>query len=157
MTDLDPHSKEILQQAIERFWETVPPAWNRIRNNVRGIATQNFDISVEQFHVLRHIRRGIGSVSELADKRQISRSAVSQSVDSLVEKNLITRTQSADDRRYVQLALTPAGEALLNTIFQKNRAWMMEEMEKAELSPDDICTLIQGMEVLKKAFNSSEA
>lgn len=157
MTDLDPHSKEILQQAIERFWETVPPAWNRIRNNVRGIATQNFDISVEQFHVLRHIRRGIGSVSELADKRQISRSAVSQSVDSLVEKNLITRTQSADDRRYVQLALTPAGETLLNTIFQKNRAWMMEEMEKAELSPDDICTLIQGMEVLKKAFNSSEA
>lgn len=157
MTNLNPHSKEMLQQAIERFWETIPPVWGRIKGNVRGIATQNFDISVEQFHVLRHIRRGIGSVSELADKRQISRSAVSQSVDSLVEKNLITRTQSADDRRYVQLALTPAGETLLNTIFQKNRAWMMEEMEKAELSPDDICTLIQGMEVLKKAFNSSEA
>lgn len=157
MTNLNPHSKEMLQQAIERFWETIPPVWGRIKGNVRGIATQNFDISVEQFHILRHIRRGIGSVSELADARQISRSAISQTVDLLVEKGLITRTQSADDRRYVRLALTPAGDELLNTIFQKNRAWMMEEMEKAELSPDDICTLIQGMEVLKKAFNSSEA
>src|SRR5512133_1874684 len=110
MTNLDSHSKEMLQQAIERFWETVPPVWGRIKGNVRGIATQNFDISVEQFHILRHIRKGIGSVSELADARQISRSAISQTVDLLFEKGLITRTQSTDDRRYVQLTLTPAGD-----------------------------------------------
>jgi DNA-binding MarR family transcriptional regulator len=74
--------------AIDRFWETVPPLWGTIRSHIRSAATGNFDISVEQFHILRHVRKGIGSISELATAKNISRPAVSQAVEALVKKGL---------------------------------------------------------------------
>src|SRR5512138_1689142 len=126
MTSFD----HLQERAIDRFWETVPPLWNFIRSHIRATATGSFDISVEQFHVLRHVRRGVCSVSELATAKNISRPAVSQAVDILVNKGLLTRVQSAQDRRYVELALTEAGDALLDTVFKETRGWMKERMHK---------------------------
>jgi len=148
ITDLK--TEELLYQAIERFWETIPPVWNTIKHNVRSTATDHFDISVEQFHILRHIRKGIVSVSDLAIERQISRPAISQAVDVLVDKGLIARGENAEDRRFVQLELTPTGNDLLNTVFEKNRAWMKEQM--ASLTQEEMNTLLQGLAVLKKTF-----
>ena len=59
-------TEQLIPAAIEAFWGTIPPVWNRIKGNVRSIAVENYDISVEQFHILRHIRKGLTSVSELA-------------------------------------------------------------------------------------------
>src|SRR5208283_1473662 len=92
-----------LQQAVDKLLETLPPVWDRIRSNLRSAATEKFGITLEQFHVLRHIRRGFQSVGDLADKKQISRSAISQSVEVLVAKDLVTRRQESDDRRCVLL------------------------------------------------------
>ena len=150
MDALEKTSIELLQVAIDRFWETVPPVWNTVRGNVRSIATECNEITLDQFHILRHIRRGRGSVSELAEIQQISRPAISQAVDILVDKGLVSRTTNADDRRYIRLELTPAGNELLNTIFKRNRGWMMEKM--AGLSPDEIDCIVHGLEVLKKTF-----
>ena len=57
---------ERLRQAVEAFWEHIPPLWQRIRAHIRQAAAEQFDLSVEQFHILRHIRRGQDTVSELA-------------------------------------------------------------------------------------------
>src|SRR5512143_1064364 len=113
---------------IDRFWETVPPLWNFVRSHIRATATTKFDITVEQFHVLRHVRRGIASMSELATAKNISRPAISQAVDLLVNKGLLTRVQSTQDRRYVELALTDEGNALLDTVFKETRGWMKQRM-----------------------------
>jgi DNA-binding MarR family transcriptional regulator len=147
-------SDEALQRTIERFWETIPPVWDRIRNNVRTIVANNFEISVEQFHILRYIRKGSGSVSELADAKHISRPAISQAVDILVEKGLITRQQNVEDRRYVQLELTQSGNKLLNAIFNENRAWMKEKL--APLSLEELNSILLSMEVLKKVFEQED-
>ncbi|MEI7988667.1 MAG: MarR family transcriptional regulator [Chloroflexota bacterium] len=147
-------SDEALQRTIERFWETIPPVWDRIRNNVRTIVANNFEISVEQFHILRYIRKGSGSVSELADAKHISRPAISQAVDILVEKGLITRQQNVEDRRYVQLELTQNGDTLLNAIFKENRAWMKEKL--APLSLEELNSILLSMEVLKKVFEQED-
>jgi DNA-binding MarR family transcriptional regulator len=141
---------EIRQRAIDRFWETIPPVWNRVKSNLRSIASENHEISVEQFHILRHIRRGINSVSELAEVKQISRSAISQAIEILVDKGLISRQQNAGDRRFVRLALTPAGDTLLSKIFQENRSWMVEKM--ATLEPQELDAIIAGLEALKVIF-----
>jgi DNA-binding MarR family transcriptional regulator len=135
-------------QAIDRFWETIPPLWNYVRSYIRTTATSNFDITVEQFHVLRHVRRGIASMSELADAKNISRPAISQAVDILVDKGLLTRAQSAQDRRYVDLALTDAGNHLLDTVFKETREWMKERMRA--LSANELETIAKAMEVMKK-------
>lgn len=142
--------KEMLQITIDRFWEAFPAVWTQIRENIRSIASEDFGISVEQFHVLRHIRKGIHSVSELAAAKRISRPAISQSVDALVEKGLITRRQSREDRRYVELDLTPEGTDMLNAIFEKNHSWLAEAME--DLTAEELECIAQAMKVLRKTF-----
>ena len=134
-------------QAIDRFWETVPPLWNSVRSHIRATATTQFDITVEQFHVLRHVRRGI-SMSELATAKSISRSAISQAVDILVNKGLLTRVQSTQDRRYVKLALTNEGNHLLDTVFNETREWMKERM--LTLTVQELTTIASAMEIMKK-------
>jgi DNA-binding MarR family transcriptional regulator len=143
-------TKDVLGQTIDRFWETFPAVWTQIRSNIRKIVTESFDISVEQFHILRHIRKGICSISDLATVKQISRPAISQSVDALVVKALITRRQSQEDRRYVELELTPEGINMLNAIFEKNHSWLREKM--AHVTAEDLDRILQAMTVLKKTF-----
>ena len=143
--------EELVPAAIEAFWATVPPVWNRIRGNVRETAVENYEISVEQFHILRHIRKGLTSVSEIAQVRQISRSAASQAVDVLVERGLICRLQNALDRRNIPLELTSSGNELLDTIWEKNRAWM--KLQMASLSVPELETLTSGLEILAKTFS----
>jgi DNA-binding MarR family transcriptional regulator len=141
---------QLRQRAVERFWETVPPLWFVVRNNVRTTAAEKFEISLEQFHILRHIRKGICSVSDLADARQISRPAVSQAVEALFEKGLVSRQQDVDDRRFVKLMLTPEGDDLLNKIFQQNRVWMEEKM--SSLDDGELKRIIEALETLKDMF-----
>lgn len=142
-------SSDLLRdQAIDRFWETIPPLWNLVRSHIRATATGNFDITVEQFHVLRHVRRGIASMSDLAAAKNISRPAISQTVDTLVRKGLLTRVQSAQDRRVVDLALTEEGIALLDAVFEATREWMKERM--SGMSAEELETIAKAMTMMKK-------
>ncbi len=142
---------ELLQQTIDRFWESVPPTWNRIRTNVRGIASERFGVTVEQFHILRHIRKGVASVSELAEAKGTSRPAISQAVDVLAGKGLVSRRQDAADRRIVRLELTEEGSGLLSAIFRENRAWMAEKL--SVLTPEQMTQIIAALDALKSAFD----
>jgi len=138
-------------EAIDRFWDTIPPLWETIRTHIRAEAARKFDISVEQFHILRHVRRGIGSISELAAAKNISRPAISQAVDVLVKKGLLTRIQSSQDRRFVELTLTDTGNNLLDTVFQETREWMQERM--SSLTTDELQAIAKVMTVLKKMLD----
>jgi DNA-binding MarR family transcriptional regulator len=137
-----------LQQAVEAFWENIPPFWGRIRAHIRQVAAEQFDLSVEQFHILRHIRRGQDTVSELAEARNISRAAASQAVETLVQRGLVTRTTDRFDRRHVRLALTDPGDALLDAIFDDTRRWMAQLL--SPLGDEELETLTQALDSLAK-------
>jgi DNA-binding MarR family transcriptional regulator len=145
-----PSPEEALPQVIDRLWETVPLLWNQMRGNVRGIASERFAISVQQFRVLRHIRRGIRSACELACTTQASPPAISQCVDALVEKGLITRRQNMQDRRCIELELTSEGAAMLDAVFAENRRWMMQKL--ASLGTGELESVLRGMSALRSAF-----
>ena len=134
--------------AIDRFWETVPPLWGMIRTRIRASATADFGITVEQFHVLRYVRRGTESMSELASAKNISRPAISQAVKVLVQKGMLRRTHKSADRRYVGLALTKEGNALLDALFRRTRAWMATRMRS--MTVDELRTIAGAMDALKK-------
>jgi DNA-binding MarR family transcriptional regulator len=142
------HPDNLQDKAIDRFWETVPPLWNFVRSHIRATATGKFDITVEQFHVLRYVRRGTDSMSDLATAKNISRPAISQAVDVLVKKGLLIRVHSTTDRRCVELILTEDGNALLDTVFKETRRWMRERM--SVLSANELETIAKAMEALKK-------
>jgi DNA-binding MarR family transcriptional regulator len=143
-----------LETAMDRFWETFPPVWNKIRTNLQAIVGEHFDITVEQFHVLRHVRKGRRSVSDLALEKRISRSAVSQAVDTLVEKGLLSRLQSTRDRRWVGLELTPTGDALLSAVFCENRCWMKARL--ARLSAEQMDGIMDALQLLKQTFDEDD-
>ena len=142
-----------LSAAITRFWETVPPVWHSVRDNVRGYAAADYGLTVEQFYVLRHIRRGARTVSDLAAARKISNSAISQSVEVLVEKGLLSRSSQQGDRRFVYLALTDEGDKILSAIFEKNHVWMDEKM--AHLTQAELETIMSAMSILQNTFLQS--
>lgn len=148
MDAADGYTNNLLRLTVEVFWETFPPFWHRVRAHIRQTATERFDISVEQFHVLRHIRRGDRSISDLAESKNISRPAMSQAVNALVNKGLILRSPDPKDRRHVRLALTDSGDALLDAIFEDTRQWMIELL--SSLSDGELQTLLQAMQSLKK-------
>jgi DNA-binding MarR family transcriptional regulator len=143
-------TQEILERTTDRFWEAIPPLWGQVRAHIRAVAIENFEVTVEQFHILRYIRRGRGSVSELALAKHISRPAISQGVDSLVHKGLVSRKPNPADRRYVQLELTAEGDALLDAVFQDTRAWMQARL--SALSQAELENVSRALESLKKVL-----
>jgi DNA-binding MarR family transcriptional regulator len=145
----------LLLQTVDSVLETLPPVWDRIRSNFRTAATGKFGITLEQFHVLRHIRKGYCSVSDLAEKKQISRAAVSQAVDTLVSKGLVTRTQETGDRRCVRLELTPYASEVLAANFEENRIWIKGKM--ASLNAEERLCVREAMGILKGTFTPGES
>ena len=141
-------SSKKLKQAVDGFWETFPPLWHMVKAHIHDVAGKQFDISVEQFHILRHIRRGRDSVSALAEAKGNSRPAISQAVDLLVTRGLILRTTDPQDRRHVKLDLTTDGNVLMNAIFDDTRQWMMNTF--APLSANELETFASSMESIKK-------
>lgn len=139
------------QPLIDKFWESVPPVWRQTRAQIRRIAFEKFQMSEEQFQVLRRIRRGSTSVSALAEASQTGLPAVSKAVDALVRRGLVARSQDPLDRRKVPLALTEEGQHVMQAIFGEAEAWLAERFEK--LSPQEMESIMKGLESLRKAFS----
>ena len=138
----------LMDESIQEFWNTIPPLWGSIRAHIHAFASARFNISVEQFHVLRFVRRGITTTGELAEAKNISRPAISQAVDNLVNRDLLTRTPSARDRRFIELALTPSGSELLDAVMMETRAWMKARM--AALTDEELAGIVKAMQALRK-------
>jgi DNA-binding MarR family transcriptional regulator len=141
-------TNEHLRQLVDTFWETFPPFWHLIRGHIRQVAADQFEISVEQFHILRLIRRGLVTASQLAEVKNISRPAISQAVDALVKKGLIVRRRATHDRRNIELTLTENGDALLDALFDDTRQWMMQIF--SPLSNSELQALIVAIDSLRK-------
>jgi len=137
---------------IDKFWESIPPAWRQTRSQIRHIAVEKFQMTEEQFQVLRRIRNGNTSVSALAVASQTSRSAVSKAVDALVRRGLISRSQDPNDRRNIPLALTNEGQRVMDAIFAEAEVWLMNRFER--LNKNELESLQAGMESLQKAFSN---
>ena len=145
--------QEQIGPAIEKFWETIPPAWRQTRSQIRRIAVEKFQMTEEQFQVLRRIRRGSASVSALAEANRTSRSSVSKAVDALVRRGLVARSQDPDDRRNVPLALTDEGQRVMDAVFTEAEAWLSARF--ARLTADELSLSLQAMETLQKAFTEN--
>lgn len=80
----------------------------------RTFATHNLDAA--SFDVLATLRRNNTDLTpaELMRSSMITSGAVTQRLDRLEERGLVTRTPSRSDRRVVHVALTDAGSTLID-------------------------------------------
>ena len=137
----------------EKFWEAIPPAWFSTRAQIRRIATEQFNLTVKQFQALRRIRRGLNTVSAIAEDSQTSRPAVSIAVEVLVHKGLVSRLTDPDDRRHIQLSLTEAGARAMDQIYLETNQWL--EAKFACLSPLERSQLLAALDLLQGALQGS--
>jgi MarR family 2-MHQ and catechol resistance regulon transcriptional repressor len=78
--------------------------------------------------------------------------SISVAVDRLYDKGLVSRVESAADRRIRIVALTPSGKKLIVPVFRKHEAAMKKVF--SELSSDELQQLES---ILKKIDRHAEA
>src|ERR1700682_1375962 len=86
-----------------------------MKRHVHDLAAE-FDLTLSQFDALKHLEAPY-SQRELAQQLNYDASNVTDIVDRLEERGLVTRTIDPSDRRVRRLVLTPKGEAVRRKLF----------------------------------------
>ena len=111
MANSDP---AILRKAVSRLY-------NAFRESVDTIGNlSSIDVSIRQHQTMSLVCRlteekpnGV-TLKELAEAMKLAPATVSELVESLVKKDFLQRVQNPEDRRAVQITLTPHGQTLLD-------------------------------------------
>ena len=111
----------------------------------RGI--EETGISDTDFRVLEVLlHKGPLPVNTIGPKVHLTPGSISVAVDRLLEKGLVSRCESSEDRRVRIVALTKSGKDLIVSIFRKHATEIGKVF--AEASPKEL-EILEG--VLKKA------
>jgi DNA-binding MarR family transcriptional regulator len=112
------------------------------------------DLTESEAGVIRLLGRQPGiSQRELADHLGTAPSRIVAIIDSLVARDLVTRTRSSTDRRNYELALTEPGRSLLRRL--RTIAETAEEDFLAPLSPAERASLHGSLAALAAAHGLS--
>ncbi|HTV54247.1 MAG TPA: MarR family transcriptional regulator [Terriglobia bacterium] len=118
---------------------------------LRGI--EETGISDTDFRVLEALlHKGPLPVNTIGPKVHLTPGSISVAVDRLLEKGLVSRAESPDDRRVRIVALTKSGKDLIVPIFRKHSAEIGKVF--ADADPKEL-QILEG--VLKKAGTRARA
>ncbi|MCB0635441.1 MAG: MarR family transcriptional regulator [Lewinella sp.] len=109
-----------------------------------------YGLTWQQFNILRILRgrHPEPATVKLLTERMIDKmSNASRLVDKLLKKGLVERSTCTDDRRRVDVSLTPEGMQMVNQVSQN----MERDMERADLglSPDELIQLNELLDRLR--------
>ncbi len=110
-----------------------------------GLGDSDFGV----LEVLLH--KGPLPVNTIGPIVDLTPGSISIAVDRLVAKGLVSRVESAEDRRVRIVALTPCGKELIASAFRKHSGQMKRVF--AELSPEEL----RGLEVALKKIGKRAA
>lgn len=101
--------------------------WQSHKQLLQTLSRPDINLTMPQMVTLFAIRDTRSCrMSELAEITQQSAGTLTGIVDRLIEDNLVGRVRDVDDRRVVQVMLTPAGEQRLSLVEQARH----EDMER---------------------------
>ena len=130
---------------------------NAIKILIRGLGvlegkkTFCYDCTYAQCHVIwETAQENKISVIELAARLNISKSAVSRTVDDLVNKGYLERTPNPNDRRYVDIELTEKGQQTFQEIEQNSRRYFETILERIPENKRE--TTLEGIQTFSAAL-----
>ena len=131
-------------QEPEHVWLVMMKAMRALtRYAAAGIEETGLGLS--DFGVLEALlHKGPLPVNTIGPIVDLTPGSISIAVDRLVAKGLVSRVESAEDRRVRIVALTPRGEELIDSAFRKHSGQMSKVF--SELSPEEL----RGLEVTLK-------
>lgn len=96
--------------------------WQSHKQLLQTLSRPEIGLTMPQMVTLFAIRgAGTCRMSELAEITQQSAGTLTGIVDRLIEDDLVARVRDLDDRRVVQVTLTPQGEERLSRVEQARR------------------------------------
>jgi len=104
------------------------------------------EVSRTEAGVLSTLREGSHRITDLATTEALAQPTVTQLVDKLESRGLVTRGRSGDDGRVVLVAITDAGRAKLEEVRAEIRANMRATL--ANLPDADLTDLAHAAETL---------
>jgi MarR family 2-MHQ and catechol resistance regulon transcriptional repressor len=123
-------------QGTDHVWLVMMKAMRALtRYAAAGIEETGLGLS--DFGVLEVLlHKGPLPVNTIGPIVDLTPGSISMAVDRLVEKGLVTRVESVEDRRVRIVALTPSGKDLITGAFRKHSLQIKRVF--SELSPDEL-------------------
>jgi DNA-binding MarR family transcriptional regulator len=99
------------------------------------------EINRSEFLLLKYLHEnGSSKVSSISNEFKVTSSHITSVADSLVEKALVTRERSKDDRRVVEIELTKNGSFVIEGLDKKKRQYLFSTFDN--LTDQEIKDLI---------------
>lgn len=119
---------------------TLLHAWSdsAMRHSLKAFLrfNQEHGFSLSQINSLFFIDRASDpTMNDLSLQLGVTKAAVSQLIDRMVEQGLVLRQEDPDDRRSKILTLTPSGKEIVVKAIQARHAWLADFAD--EFSPED--------------------
>jgi DNA-binding MarR family transcriptional regulator len=130
--DHEARTQEILQE-FQGLFEGIT---HKLKHKMQHFHT-DFQLASGQVFVLMMLhKQNICKATDIANHLGVTSGAVTGLTDKLVNMGLLNRIRSEEDRRVVQLTLTPKGEDVLKQIRQERLQMLLGIFEKLEI--DDL-------------------
>ncbi len=107
-------------------------------------------IVISHVPVLGTLRICSRTLSDLADRHQVSAPTMSNTVTALEERGWVRRVRSEQDRRVVWIEITDDGLAMLNQIELQVMGRIVRFLK--DLSPEESQMMANGLTVLRDTF-----
>lgn len=141
------------EECAARVMDTVPLLMRFIRADMRTHSAES--LSIPQLRSLAFINRNPGtSLSEVAEHLGVTCATASTTIERLVQRDLVQRTDHPQERRRVVLNLTEQGKLLLKQSQEITRTHIADILEG--LTAEEIAHIEEGLTLLKNVFERSE-
>jgi DNA-binding MarR family transcriptional regulator len=140
---------------VRKFRDTLRRFERLIAGQLKGSSCCS-GVTLSQCHALLEIEaRGHAALNELAQSLCLDKSTLSRTVDGLVKSGLAERVSNDQDRRSIQLSLSPQGKRICDRINAGNDQLFSRVFERIE--PTDRHRVIESFQALVNAMAAEMA
>ncbi|MBO3460195.1 MarR family transcriptional regulator [Aetokthonos hydrillicola Thurmond2011] len=141
------------QECANKVMDTVPLVMRFIRADMRENSAAS--LSIPQLRSLAFLKRNPGaSLSDIAEHLGVTCATASTTIERLVQRNFVQRTDNPQERRKVVLNLTDSGIQHLEQTQAETRTHIADLLDG--LMETEIAQIEKGLILLKNVFEQSE-
>jgi len=138
-----------------RLWLRLLTCTTLVEDDIRSRLRARFDVTLPRFDLMAQLHKtpqGM-TLGQLSSRMMVSNGNLTALVERLVDARQIERRVSETDRRVVQVALTPSGEAAFADMAREHGDWIAGLF--AGLSEAEIEQLMRLLDKLKTSARSA--
>jgi len=138
-----------ISSVADQVLEVIPLVMRVIRKEFRS--QRDPELTLPEFRGLAFVNRSAGcSLNEVAEHIGLEPPTASKLVENLVQRGLVNREEGRNDRRRVQLNISPKGKKSIDAAFEHTRKFLAERL--VHLKEHEREEVMEAIEILKDAF-----